>query len=405
MNHAHRSLPAAIMAGSIIAIAMAGGGCSAASAANDALNNVEQATGSCDEFDQGESAVAKLSIDGDTKAFVTASTNLVAIAAEAETKVLAACKAIDADLGVADTWSAMKGDGGSSDAETAEACKQAAAKIKGVLDSNATAGCELVVSRGYCTVDEQAQVSCESTCTGMTTCTPGDITTLCMPAKLTGECDGMCKAGAACEGSAQAVAECKGACEAHCTGMCDGSACHGTHCKGTCEGMCDGQCTLAADAAVSCGAMVNCRGGCSVAYKSPQCETTVTPPSCKVSKTCEASCTSTVEAKAKCTPPGASLECSGTVSADLQAVLDTVKTNLPSIMLLVQTQGKLVLDAANQVVTTGQVVANEVTSLGGQAIACAGKAVKADANASASLNVSVQASASVSGSCGGPTGS
>ncbi len=405
MNHAHRSLPGAIMAGAVIAIAMANGGCSAASAANDALNNVEQATSGCEQFDQGESAVASLSIDGDTKAFVTASVNLVAIARDAESKVLAACEAIDADLGVPDTWSAMKSDGGTSDAETAEACKQAGLKIKGVLDSNATAGCALVISRGYCFVDEKAQVSCESTCTGMTTCMAGDITTLCTPAELTGECDGMCKAGAACEGSASAEAQCKGTCEANCTGMCDGNACHGTHCAGACEGMCDGQCTLAADAMVSCGAMVNCRGGCSVAYKAPQCETTVTPPSCKVTKTCEASCTSTVEAKAKCTPPGASLECNGTVSADLQTVVDTVKKNMPAIILLVQTQGKLVLDAANQVVATGKVVADQVTSLGGEAVACAGKAVKADADASASLSVSVNASANVSTSCGGPTGS
>ena len=166
-----------------------------------------------------------------------------------------------------------------------------------------------------------------------------------------------CKAGAACEGSAAAEAQCQGACEADCTGMCDGNACQRRHCDGTCEGTCTGQCTLAASAQVNCGAAVDCRGGCSVAYKAPKCETTVTPPSCKVTKTCESSCTSDVEAKAQCTPPGASLECNGTVSADLQAVVDTVKKNMPSIILLVQTQGKLVLDAANQVVTTGKVVA------------------------------------------------
>jgi len=405
MNHAHRSLPGAIAAGAIVAIAMANGGCSAASEARSALTNVEQATSGCDEFDQGESAVAKLSIDGETKAFVTASVNLAAVAVQAERSVLAACKAIDSDLGVTDTWSAMKGDGGSSDAETAEACKQAANKIKTVLEGNASAGCALVISRGYCFVDEQAQVSCESMCTGMTTCMPGDITTLCSPAELTGECDGECKAGAACEGSATAEAQCQGACEADCNGMCDGNACQRRHCAGTCEGTCTGQCTLAASAQVNCGAAVDCRGGCNVAYKAPKCETTVTPPSCKVTKTCESSCTSDVEAKAQCTPPGASLECNGTVSADLQAVVDTVKKNMPSIILLVQTQGKLVLDAANQVVTTGKVVADQVTSLGGQAIACAGKAVQADADASASLNVSVQASTNVSGACGGPTGS
>jgi hypothetical protein len=405
MNHAHRSLPGAIMAGAVVAIAMANGGCSAASTASGALSNVEQATAGCDEFDQGESSVASLSIDGDTKAFVTASANLAAIAADAETKVLAACKGIDSDLGVTDTWSAMKVDGGNSDNETAEACQQATLKIKGVLESDASAGCALVVSRGYCFVDEQAQVKCESTCTGATTCMPGDITTLCTPAELTGECDGSCKAGASCEGSATAQATCQGTCEADCTGMCDANPCQAKHCAGMCAGTCTGQCTVAASAMVNCGAKVNCRGGCSVAYKAPQCETTVTPPSCKVTKTCESSCTSSVEAKAQCTPPGVSLECNGTVSADVQTVIDTVKKNLPSIILLVQTQGKLVQDAASQVVATGKVVADQVTSLGGKAIACAGKAVQADADASASLNVSVMASASVSGSCGGPSGS
>jgi hypothetical protein len=79
-----------------------------------------------------------------------------------------------------------------------------------------------------------------------------------------------------------------------------------------------------------------------------------------------------------------------------------LKKNLPNIVLLVQTQGKLVLDAANQVVTTANVVGNELTSLSGKALACAGKAVKADTGAAASLNVSVQASANVSTSCGGP---
>ncbi len=394
----HRSVPAAFMVGSVIAVAMANGGCSAA---GDAIKNVEQASEGCDEFSGGESSVASLSIDGDTKAFVSASANLVTIATKAETDILGACIAIDKDLGVADTWSAMASDGGISDAEVKEACSQASKKIDAVL--TASVSCELVISRGHCTVDETAQVNCESKCTGMTTCTPGDITTLCSPGELTGECDGSCNANATCEGSVQAQADCQGACEADCTGMCDSNPCQGTHCKGVCAGKCTGECKVAAGAQVTCGANVDCRGGCSVAYKAPKCETTVTPPMCKVSQTCQASCTSHVEAKAVCTPPSASLECDGTVSADVQAVVDTVKKNLPPIILLVQTQGKLVLDAANQVITTGKVVADQVTSLGGKAVACAGKAVQADADASASLNVSVQASASVSGSCKGPT--
>ncbi len=398
--HIRRHVPALVIAGALVGAALSSGGCSAA---ENAAQNIEQASSGCDEFSGGASSVASLSIDGDTKAFVTASANLVTIATSTETEVLNACKAINADLKVTDTWTAMAPASGAPDAECAEACKQAAGKIKAILTADAGAGCELVISGGHCTVDVTKQASCESSCTGMTSCTPGNITTECSPAEITGECSGSCMANATCEGTVTTEAQCKGSCEGECAGMCDSTACNGTHCKGVCEGKCTGDCKLAADAAASCGANVNCRGGCMGTYTAPKCETTVTPPACKASETCKASCTSSVETTSTCTPPGISLDCSATVSADVQAVIDTVKKNLPAIVLFAQSQSKLILDAANQVVTTGNTVASDVTSLGGKAIACAGTAVTADAHAAASVNVSVQASASVSGSCGGPT--
>jgi hypothetical protein len=393
-------VPALLIAGSLVTVAVSSGGCTAV---GDAVSNVEQASSGCDEFNAGESSISKLSIDGDTRAFVTASANLVAVATSTEIEVLDACKAIDKDLKVPDTWSALAPDAGAPDAETQEACGAAAKKIDAILTADAGAGCELVISGGHCTVDVEAQATCESTCTGMTSCTPGDITTECTPAEVTGECDGSCKANATCEGTVQTQAQCTGACEGECEGMCDATACHGRHCAGMCEGKCSGDCKLAADAQASCGANVNCRGGCSVAYKAPKCETTVTPPACKSSETCQASCKSNVEAKSECTPPGVSLECSATVSAEVQAVIDTVKANLPKIVLFVQSQSKIVLDAANQVVTTGKIVADHVTTLGGKEIACAGAAVQADANASVSLNASFKASGDVSKSCHGPS--
>ena len=154
---------------------------------------------------------------------------------------------------------------------------------------------------------------------------------------------------------------------------------------------------------VSCGAMVNCKGGCSVAYKAPKCEAKVTPPMCNASASCKASCQSNAEVKATCTPPAATLECSASASADVMAVITTVKTNLPAILAGFQTQGKLALDAALQVKTTGAAVISSVTSLGGKALACATVGAEASVKASASVNVSVMASASVSGSCGGPS--
>jgi hypothetical protein len=122
-----------------------------------------------------------------------------------------------------------------------------------------------------------------------------------------------------------------------------------------------------------------------------------------VSQTCQSSCKSQVETTSTCEPAGVTLECNGSVTADVNTVVATVKTNLPPLVALVQAKGQLALDAANEVATTGKVVANNVTSLSGKAVACATSAVTADASAASSLNVSVNASASVSGSVGGPS--
>ncbi len=378
----------------------ASGGCSAA---ENAVNDAEGLASGCNELSGGPSSVESLSIDGDTKAFVMATANLVVLVDEGEKAVLAACIGIDDDLGVNDTWSAKAPkDGARPDDEVNEACHQASVKLRGVLTA-AQAQCSLFVSPAHCTVDEEAEVNCESACSSKETCTPGDITTLCSPAQLTGECDGECKAHATCEGRADAETLCNGACTLDCDGQCDGAMIHQKHCAGTCEGMCSGDCTVADGAHVSCGSNVHCRGGCTVALKAPECETTVTPPVCNVSQTCQSSCKSTVEARSSCEPAGVTLECSGNVTVAVNAVIATVKKNLPPIVAIVQTKGHLALDAANEVVTTGKVVANNVTSLSGKAVACTTTAVAVDASAASSLNVSVSASASVSASVGGPS--
>ena len=378
----------------------ASGGCSAA---ENAVDNAEGLASGCNELSGGPSSVQSLSIDGDTKAFVMATANLVALVDDGEKAVLTACVGIDDDLDVNDTWSAKAPKNGARpDDEVTEACHQASLKIHAVLTA-AQAQCSLFVSPAHCTVDEEAEVKCESACSSKETCQPGDITTLCSPAQLTGECDGECKAHATCEGRADAETLCTGTCALDCDGQCDGVTIHQKHCAGRCEGMCDGDCTVADDAHVSCGSNVHCRGGCTVAYKAPECETTVTPPVCSVSQSCQSSCKSSVETTSSCEPAGVSLECNGSVTADVDAVVATVKKNLPPIIALVQAKGQLALDAANEVATTGKVVANNVTTLSGKAVACATSAVSADASAAASLNVSVNASTSVSGSVGGPS--
>jgi len=473
-SNRYRHIRTLLLSGSAILL-LSNAGCTAAT---NAAANVQAALSGCSEFSGGAASVAALSINGDAKAFVVASANHVATASTSETAVLGACIGMATDLQITDTWTAMAPSSGDApDDETTEACTQVTNKITAILAANATASCTLVISGGYCVVDETKQVDCESMCTSNTTCQPGNITTLCPPASLTGECTGSCNASATCEGSASAQATCQGSCEGDCTGMCDSDPCMAKHCKGACAGKCTGDCQLSAQASVNCGTNVNCRGGCSVTYQAPACETTVTPPVCNVSQACQSSCKSSVEVTSTCTPAGVSLECNGSasatvtladigdasvevpdastvpldatvpsldaalasldasgtspdaalasldasgtspdaattgtdssvpVSAELQALIGTVQKNMPAIILLVNTQAKLFVDATNEVTSTGTVVVDNVTSEGGKSLACAATAVSADVTASASIKVTVTASSNVSGSCGGPTSS
>jgi hypothetical protein len=432
-----RFVPAAAITGLITAAALSNG-CSAAS-------TIAGAAQGCNEF-PGSIASLQGAVDVNTLAFVQAAGDLVTIAGNMENAVYTACKNIDSDLMVTDTWSSMSG----LDAQTTEACNQAANAVNAVLSMGASAmfSCELSITQGVCTVDANVQASCQGSCSGSASCTPPDLTVACQPGDLSVQCSGMCKAMATCEGSVMVAANCQGSCQADCsgecdvtatqpqvrcegtcmgmcTGTCDGNAAMGTscmgkcsgkcsancmytggvaaHCDGSCKGTCTGNCTLDANAMVMCGANVSCKGGCSGTATAPKCEGKITPPSCMASASCQASCQSHAEINAMCTPPSVSLECDGTVSTQLTAVITTLQKNLPALIQALVTQGKLAVEAAGNVVSTGQAVVSGIGSAGGKALACATVAAQGSVTASASVNVSVSASASVSGKAGGPS--
>ena len=432
-------LPGFALAGSVIALAMGSGGCSAASTLVDAAQG-------CNEF---PSSVASLSIGGSTQAFVTASADVVNVAASMEASLLTACGNIAKDLGKTDTWTAKA----STDDKVNEACAQASAAITATLsgDAGASGQCGLSITGGQCTASASVEADCEAKCSGMASCTPPDVTVSCDPGQLSGTCSAMCTVGATCEGSATVAADCQGTCEADCSGSCTppmgGSiTCNGTcmgncngtctasggtgmpstgtcagtcsgkcdaacmitpatpgHCEGTCSGKCTGSCKITAMGGISCSGMATCKGGCSVAVTAPKCEGTITPAKCSSDVNCQGSCSGHANLTAMCTPPAVTLQCSGTASASITALVTTVQTNMPAIIEALQVQGPLAVQAAGKLVTTGQAVVSGVASASGKAIACAGVAAKASVTAAASVNVSVMASASVSGSCGGPS--
>jgi hypothetical protein len=439
-----RYVPGFVLATAVVAVAASSGGCSAA-------NQVAGAAQGCDEFNGGASSVASLSVDANTKAFLTASLDLVAVSTSIENDVFTACSGIATDLGATDTWTSKT----SMDDKVNAACDQASATIQGILTAGAQAQvtCSLAISGGQCTVDANVEAMCTANCSGAVNCMPPDVTVACEPGELSVQCSGMCMAGATCEGTVTApVVNCQGTCDADCSGECDGTAtvkadcqgtcsgncfgtCNGTatgaggmaNCAGTCMGQCDAKCTLASmakvhcsgsckgsctgnckvdgGAMVMCGANVSCKGGCMGTATAPKCEGKLTPPSCMADANCAASCQSHAEVTAMCTKPTASLDCLGTVSGvtNLDKLVATLQKNMPLLANAFQTQGPLAVKAAGQVKDTGTAVVSSVGSLSGKAIACATTAASASAKASVSVNVSVSASASVSNSCHGPT--
>jgi hypothetical protein len=90
------------------------------------------------------------------------------------------------------------------------------------------------------------------------------------------------------------------------------------------------------------------------------------------------------------------LACQGSASAQITALVTTVQTNFPAIIAAIQTQGKLAVQAASNVVSAG-------ASLGVSDAASCVAQISGAASASASVSVTVNVSVSASGSVGGPS--
>lgn len=408
-------------------------------------NQIKDALSGCDELNQGSDAVAQLNIDAKAKAFVQATADLKTMTETITGDVKTACASICTDLGEADTWSSREGDDAISNGDKTGACDVAAARIDAIMTAAVQGGVNfsLEISGGECTVDTDVQTSCEASCQTDVTCTEPQIETRCDPAELSVDCQGACKASAVCEGSVAVAASCQGSCAAECTGTCSGECrgkvtggcdgmCEGTcdgvatpaggmaacagvceghcsalhamatctgKCSATCTGKCSGECKLDATANVACGANVRCRGGCMTSYTAPKCETELKPPVCQGDTNCQTSCSSQASARAACTPPHVALVVTGSASDDVTKLKATIEANFPKIVTAAQTEGPLVVHAAEKVVSTGTAVATSSATLGGKELACSTQAAGATVKASASLSVSVNASANVTSSC------
>jgi len=222
-------------------------------------NDIQAAVSGCDEFQAGAQAVAKLDVDAKVKAFLQASAELKEVSNGIKADLKLACINIATDLGETDRWSGDNSDSALTNGDKTGACDVAASKIDAIMTATTQAGasCALEVSGGQCTIDAEAQASCEAACKADVKCTEPTVEVRCPPAELSVQCDAECKADAVCEGRQDVAANCMGKCESECQGECRGEL-RGTTaggCAGTCEGKCDGVATPA-------GGMVGCTGTC-----------------------------------------------------------------------------------------------------------------------------------------------
>jgi hypothetical protein len=324
---------------------------------------------------------------------------LVKVSGQIKGSVAVACANIANDLGAADVPDVGNGSNVSDD-DMQAACAAANASLNAELDAGVSIS--ISVAGGKCSVNAEAQFSCEASCSVDGSCDPGTLEARCDPGELSGSC------AAECEGSCTVTSgsvECEGKCEGTCSGTCSGG-CEGTQNGGTCDGICTGSCSGGCEGTcevVAPGASCSgsCKGGCSVAYTAPSCEAELKPPSCELDADCQAGCDGQAKFEATCTPPEVIVVISGGASANLQA---TLEANLPAIFNAFEVQGKLVVDAAGQVATSFGAAAQAIVTVP----ACAlkfGADFAADisgaASASASVSVSVSASAEVGGTASG----
>jgi len=391
----------------ILAVPLFTGGCSAKDAA--------EALQGCDELKSGASIQAGLTGSVEVDTFMQATADLMAISDKLKVEVGVACAAIAKDLGATDSWTA-KGFSATnpSDDSIKEACTQASAKIKAVMDAGAQANANIAitVSGGKCEVNAQAQFDCEAKCQATGMCEPPSIEARCEPGQLSVQCMGTCNAQATCEGSATVKANCEGTCAATCEGDCQGTCtaeggtqttnsatCNGK-CSGTCKGTCTGECKVTATGGVSCGAQASCKGGCTGTATAPKCEGEIKPPNCQIDAECQGSCSGSASLKATCTPPQVKVIANASATSDIPKLVATLEANLPKLINAAKVQGQLALKASAKVASAGSAVVSAAGSLGGKAIACATASAQASAKASVSVSVSVEASASASGSAG-----
>ncbi len=328
--------------------------------------NAAYGTLACPELAGGAASAnfaAEAKAQATIRAFVSASGDLMHLAAQIEEEVAAACIRIGTDLGVPPEQMAPRNvAGGKADG----ACAPVVAKIDAILKEGVSARINAKVTPPECRVEANAYASCAGGC--QANVDPGYVVAHCEPARLSGTCEGKC------------VGACEGACHGKCAGNCSAKDASG-QCAGACDGTCEGRCDA------------TCHVKCEGTWKAPRCEAAVKGPS--VDAKCEASCKAEADFRAQCSE--ARVDVTSTVNTgQMPMLLATLGRNLPVLVRAQIAYGKRLAGSIQTLVEVGSDMPSAVADATAKGAACMAAAANATVQAQASIQVSVRASASVS---------
>jgi hypothetical protein len=359
------------------------------------------------------------SVKGQFAALAQASGDLSGAASDMLTEVGNSCRAIAIDLGATDAEQTAA-EAKSAQDSVGEWCNLASAKITASLG-----GVKLTIKAEApkCEASFKAEASCQGSCSVDGKCDVNATPPTCEGGKLEVSCSGKCDVTATapkisckgsctgkCEGScvAQGGVQCNGTCEGTCTGNTAAGTASGK-CEGTCNGkcsvtapgvqctgQCDGQCDAACEATPG-SASVQCDGQCSAKATPISCKGGTLKASCQVDAKCDANCKASAQAKAECTPGQLTID--GTGGDKIQAVIDTLKLNLPRLLLAIKVRGEAVVNATGSISGSLNVIVDP-GKLGVKGSACLVSIGEALVQATGNAKVAVEGGGKVTASAG-----
>jgi hypothetical protein len=380
------------------------------------------------------------SVQGQFSVFAQAISDLSATATATLNDIELSCRNIAIDLGATPAQQDAT-DALAAEARMREWCKLAAGQITANFGANGTLAASINVdyTPPVCEASISAKADCQARCSGTASCDLKVNPPRCEGGKLEVSCQGSCMASAnvaiSCEGSCSGT--CQGSCSVkpggvavRCNGVCEGTCQadaagggNGIQADGTCQGRCQGTCRADVDApALQCegscngscmgscsaegGVAVKCDGTCMGEFEPIRCKGGELKGGCQVEASCDANCDASVKAKAECRPP--ELRVTAVAKAGLDAggqarfnlALESLRVNLPSILVAVKARGQTFITGLDASVKAGVNVVADPGKLGVKGTACAAAITAAGIEASANFTASVTAATQVTGAAG-----